>query len=561
MNRLILIALIGWLVMSSSAADAARRRIPADLPEAEKAIAGTVDPYGIPFSDSLRRWKGHFQARPDAPFAVGVTHDTVKIRPNKYWFRGRVLLPGAKAQGDTLWAAAGATQAFQIACLPRTGAKKATFTIAVKAPGAKPEVFREVFVKCPRAPYPRLAGERWPDALLPATTAEATGLDLAAFWVDVPIPANHPGGVLPVTVSVRGEVDGKKGTVTLTVPVRVVPGLDLRPKEAMILQAWFRPRWPVGRKPMALDQMRQTYALALAHHLQPGNALDSLTKPKDRAEFDRMYAFLKKRGQRFFQLGNRRMTPELYNLLIQRGVIDTFACYGIDEPSHEILVEKCVPLYREFKKKYPRMRLYMASEPWPEVKDACDFFMTDLSSHLYDPRTYRLRKRPRLWHYYCHLPIRWQARAPLPQAPNMEIDNPAVEHRIAMWMSHHWGAEGVFIWSGNAWDAAKDLWTTGELVGKPYGFPYGGVHNGNGFLVIHDAKCETVLPTIRLKVLRAGMEDIALLEVAKKRLGRSRLVNPVPALFTHPHYFDRLPESLLARREAVLKALAGEGGK
>jgi len=77
------------------------------------------------------------------------------------------------------------------------------------------------------------------------------------------------------------------------------------------------------------------------------------------------------------------------------------------------------------------------------------FFTTDLPSRLYDPRTYRRRSHPKLWHCYCHLPIRRQARARLRLAPNTQIDNRAIEHRMAMWMSHHWGAAGVFIWSGN----------------------------------------------------------------------------------------------------------------
>jgi len=37
------------------------------------------------------------------------------------------------------------------------------------------------------------------------------------------------------------------------------------------------------------------------------------------------------------------------------------------------------------------------------------------------------------------------------------------------------------------------------------------------------------------------------------------LLNPVPGVFVHPHYWDRLPETLLARREAVLRALAEAG--
>ena len=77
----------------------------------------------------------------------------------------------------------------------------------------------------------------------------------------------------------------------------------------------------------------------------------------------------------------------------------------------------------------------------------------------------------------------------------------------------------------------------------------------------------TTLPSLRLKVIRDGLQDLALLNAARRRLATgkvraehrqrlSTLLDPVPGLFTHPHYFDRLPETLLARRRAILELLA-----
>jgi len=94
------------------------------------------------------------------------------------------------------------------------------------------------------------------------------------------------------------------------------------------------------------------------------------------------------------------------------------------------------------------------------------------------------------------------------------------------------------------------------------------VHNGNNYRVYPPQESGgPVLPSVRLKVLRAGMEDLALFRAAKQALadGRVRgarakaleeLLDPVPAVFVHPHYWDRLPETLLGRREAILKMLA-----
>ena len=103
---------------------------------------------------------------------------------------------------------------------------------------------------------------------------------------------------------------------------------------------------------------------------------------------------------------------------------------------------------------------------------------------------------------------------------------------------------------------------------KPGDYPYGGLHNGNNFLV-YPPQIEggPLLPSLRLKVLRAGMQDLALLGQVQELLDQGKvtgargkrlreLLNPVPGLFVHPQYWDRLPETLLARREAILTVLA-----
>ena len=425
-------------------------------------------------------------------------------------------------------------------------------------------VFRQAFVTCPPVPYPRMGSDRWPDPLVPEPTATTGGMDLAAFWVDVMVPAGHPGGTVACRVTVSGTVGDKTESACVTLPLRIVPGLAIQPKQGMMLNAWFSPRWP-DKKKMPPDTYRAMCELAMAHHVQPSSVLEGVWDPKKPEAFDETYRHFKQLGQRFFRVFN--MKPELYAHLVAKKMVDDFATYCVDEPSHEMLVKQAVPKYRSLKKRFPLLRVYMASEPWPELGQACDFYLTDLSGHLYDPRTYKPQDHPTLWHYYCHLPIRWQARAPLGLAPNMQIDNPALEHRMALWMSNRWGAQGVFVFSGNSWGLAKDLWTTGRLGAKPYPFPYASVHNGNGFLVIDDPKREHALPTVRLKVLRAGMEDLALLRAAQRVLDSGRLkgpaaarlkalLDPVPGLFVHPHYFDRLPESLLGRREAILRQLA-----
>ncbi|GAG30868.1 unnamed protein product, partial [marine sediment metagenome] len=118
---------------------------PPTVPAVEKTMLNTVDPWGLPFSDQLTRFKSHFEAVADSPFAVGIAHDLVKIWPIKYWFRGDTIPAGGGIlRVAERWAAAGETQSFQIAVLPRVDAPEESYRISVEVPGGHVEIFRQV---------------------------------------------------------------------------------------------------------------------------------------------------------------------------------------------------------------------------------------------------------------------------------------------------------------------------------------------------------------------------------------------------------------------------------
>jgi hypothetical protein len=432
----------------------------------------------------------------------------------------------------------------------------------VEAPGATVRVYREVFVRTSAgAAYPRLASDRWPDPLVEGSEVRVSGTDLGVFWVDVAIPAGAATDTVECTVTLT---DGT-ATARARVPIRVVGGLDLDPK-AFPLVAWFR------RQGLDEEGFRGLCSLVLSHHVMPVDALKGAWDPANPQRFDELHAFLEGCGQRMFEVdrpGTRNLDFDaLYAHLMDKGwLASTWVYSNQDEPDDATFVAQNIPFVEMVHSKYPGIRVYLASDWHANMERGCDAWMTDLSSSGYDPERHRNLKAPVLWHYYCHLPVRWQMRAPLVDAPNMQIDNPALEHRLALWMSRSLGAQAVFIWSGYSSRFADDFWQTLTLSDQPSGFPYAGVHNGNGWLVYPAPSGGGVVPSLRLKILRDGMEDLALLEAARSALeaGRVRepragqlraLLDPMPGLFVHPQYFDRLPETLLGRREAILRALA-----
>jgi len=532
-----------------------------DVPEAEKALLDTVDPWGLAFSDQLARFRSYFAASPDAPFAIGITHDLVKVWPTKYWFRGEAVAAGAPAlRARERWAAVGETQAFQVAVLPRVGAPEATYTLTVDAPGAMVEISREVFVKTsPDATYPRFGSDRWPDPLLPENTVTVSGTDCGVFWVDVTTPEDGRPGAMECTVSLT---DGK-ATASAVVPIHWVFAGRLDPK-AYPFVAWF---W---QRKLTDAQFRDLCTLALKHHVQPIDALKGRWDSADPSRFDSLRDFLVSRGQRIFEVDHPGdddpKFDSLYAHLKERSWLANTWVYSIDEPDEETFRTQNLPFKEMLARKYPGLKTYVASDWHEGMQQATDAWMTDLSSSGYDAEARRSLTEPQLWHYYCHLPIHWQERAPLVQAPNMQIDNPALEHRLALWMSHYYGAKLVFIWAGNSYTFGDDFWRSLTLDSKPSGFPYAGVHNGNGWIVYPSPDGQSTLASLRLKVIRDGLEDIALMEAVRAKLSAGaikgaraaeleKLLDPRPGVFVHPHYWDHLPETLLARREAILRAL------
>jgi len=535
---------------------------PPDLPDADKLLLDTVDPWGLPFSDQLARYESHFAGAAEAPFAMGVTHELVKVWPTKYWFRGEVVAAGSPAlRARERWSAMGQTQAFQVAVLPRIGAPEATYTLTVSAPGALVEISREVFVKTAVAAYPRFDSSRWPDPLLPENTVTVSGTDCGVFWIDVTSSGAGRAGVTECTVSLT---DGK-ATASATVPIHFVRAPRVDPK-AYPFVAWF------PQQKLTDAQYRDLCAVALSHHVQPMDALKGRWDPVDPERFDDMRAFLASLGQRIFEVDHPAdddpKFDALYAHLKEKGWLADTWVYSIDEPTEETFRTQNVPFKRMLEAKYPGLRTYFASDWHEGMEGATDAWMTDLSSSGYDPDLRRNMVRPQLWHYYCHLPIHWQERAPLVQAPNMQIDNPALEHRLALWMSHHYGAKLVFIFAGSYYSFGDDFWQTLTLTDKPTSFPYAGIHNGNGWVVYPSPDGQGTLPSLRLKVIRDGLQDVALMDGVRAAIeagtirGKSAselaaLLNPVPGVFVHTHYFDQLPETLLARREAILRALGG----
>ncbi len=552
------------------------------FPPAEEAIKNDVDHWGLPFADDVRRFdKGcaAFEAklrqkRPDAPplnYVVGIETALRKVMRNKWWFKGQIT--------DTanLSACRNEVESFQIAVLPKMGKElsdvKTTWT-GLRGAGVIPRenvrLYNVQFVKTLRAQYPAKHTGYWPDPLMPPTPFSVRGADLGLLWCDVKVPRDAKPGDYEgaITVSPQGEP-------ALEVKVRLrVWNFEIPDRVPFRMTVWPQTREPQDwKKEMPPEKFLEYCDMFLEHHVDPCTVGSSYVDLKNLAALDKNIQHCLDRGMQFFQARRFKNDDEMrayYDHIKAKGWLDRCFIYGAqDEPSIEQFNEIVIPDTARLRRLCPELKVLLATEWHPNLDKGVDIFMTDVSTGF---ELYGSPQRPRgneeLWWYFCHLPIRIDFTRPLVDAPNMQIDNDAVEHRIAYWLMWKYDVRGCFIWNGNSWPRGLNAnWPAEEWVvqeDKPSPYPYAGIHNGNGYLLYPGPH-----PSVRLKVLRDGAEDygyLLALRAAKDRLPQKaraeaeELLKITPDLLVDTHYFNRNPNALFDYRARVAALIETAGG-
>lgn len=560
---------IGILAAALLASSAMAAEDVKSLPPAEQAMANDVDPWGLGFADQLRVYRERFaaaqKASPGPPeYVVGWETGLAKVFRTKYWFRGSL------SQGASLVCARGEHENLQIAVLPDVGRELKNVRVAVsdlaggrsKIPASAANVYRVGFVKTIAPAYPVMHVGYWPDPLLPNAPVNVTGADLGLFWIDLGVPERTAPGRYSGTVTVTADGCGPR-EIKLTVDVLPFA----LPKRTMPMVVWTKGQNPWG------DMPREEYeALALMyldHGIDPTKVWGELTDPDKPESGDALMKRLLDAGMLVFDVPRQWVNRNIgLDYISSKGWLDRAVVYGArDEPLLETFEKEVIPDTERIRKLAHPPRVYLASEYHPRIDRGVDIWMTDLSTGKGLEYAIKNRGNAELWVYYCHLPINVALQKPIPDSPNMQIDNPAVEHRLAYWLAWKYGIKGMFIWAGNhGWDKANTPdWTEKEwvLTTEKAGYPYAGIHNGNGYLIYPGPN-----PSVRMKVIRDGVEDygyLALLKAALPKLSRKDraeaddLLAVPPDVMVNTHYFNRDPSAILnARAKAaslIVKAM------
>ncbi len=537
------------------------------LPDAEKAIMDSGDHWRLGFYDQVRRFEAaekKFKETlgPRAPekFMIGIQNSLDKTPANKYAFKGnytdRVKITAARNEYES----------FQVAVIPYMGKELNEVTIKagqLKQSGgtgvigdSNMNIYCVGRVKIINSIRPAaMSDQLWPDPLLPNKAISAKKMDLALFWIEIKVPADAVPG--DYTGELKLSADGEMVPVKIDLHVFNFTLPDRVPFPVAV--------WTNNPVKGDMDLYRKMFLEFLKHGIDPLNAGKDTWKidSNDFTEFDKTVSFCLEQGLQVFEIPgvsekNSEKLKPLYGHLAEKKWLDKAIVYtNADETDETTYETKNIPFYQEMKKLYPELRIFAATEHHNNIDKGCDIWLNDLSTGRGMDFASKNKGNATLWNYYCGLPINCDLSAPLEDAPQMMVERIGVEHRLPFWIAWKYGVKGIFIYAGN--DAVpKKIADDGSLweENRPTHWPYSGYLNGDGFLMY-----PPYVPSIRMKIIRDGLEDYGYLMELQKRLPQitdrkiqekaEKILEVPDQVMIDTHYFNHNPEGILGTREEI----------
>lgn len=235
---------------------------------------------------------------------------------------------------------------------------------------------------------------------------------------------------------------------------------------------------------------------------------------------------------------------ELHAYYVENGWEDRFFFFIIDEPNSKKAYQDVRDVSRKLKEIHPEIQFMVTEQIVPDDNDWGDLrgyvdIWCPLFPCIEDEKaliTERQQLGEEVWTYTALT----QGEK---ETPFWEIDFPVLNYRVVTWMIWDSDITGLVYWACNWWDV-KDPWEdTGTWTED------GEVYNGEGVLVYPGEN--GCLPSIRLKVLREGMEDYEYFVILKSLGKKSFADNQVKRIVKSWYQWDENPERLLDIRRIL----------
>lgn len=220
-------------------------------------------------------------------------------------------------------------------------------------------------------------------------------------------------------------------------------------------------------------------------------------------------------------------------------------------------------------KAVPDLEVFMSGFPNPKLYGALNVWLSFLMTENWEFNRECQRRGEEVWWCRCGVVKINEYRRPAYEYPcDVCIDTESINVRILYLMGFKYGVDGFSFWAGNFWPTRSkedrawlnwkpgDVWPCTASRNRP---PWAGVNNGDGYVVYPGR--DGPLPSIRLKVMRDGIEDYEYLHIlrslgeqAANRRWRSEIEAAlrIPAdLIVSTRVYSKAPEDLLRYRQKI----------
>ncbi len=151
----------------------------------------------------------------------------------------------------------------------------------------------------------------------------------------------------------------------------------------------------------------------------------------------------------------------------------------------------------------------------------------------------------KVWWYVC-----WEPGDPY---NNLFVDQKGVQHRILFWQQYAHDVDGFLYWGANYWSGTVDPWvdmaTVKDLSPDVY---------GDGSLLYNGNKVglDTGCGSLRLELIRDGIEDFDLFKMAEERFGRAWVDEMIAKVTPSLTQYSTSTENFIEVRRAIGEALS-----
>ncbi len=486
----------------------------------------------------------------------------------RIWFENSTVkvfqdtAPG-EATGVRLTAARNETESFQV--VVRAGTEplhnvRVQVSDLVQEDGARIEatcmqLFRVAYVNLP-------AHDRYyPDPLPPLSAFTVSPAQNQPVWIDLSVPAEAVPGVYCGTVTVQADgQEAQTGSIELTVWRFALPATPHSRTAFGVNEGAIAAFHGVAPGSAAHQKLQRAYyELLVAHRAMPYGLPVPVQSPEAAQYLDdpRVAAFC------IPYVDDEAALKELAAYLREKGWLKKAYFYVVDEPisqdQYDLLRERAARLHAadpEFKVVVPYFREpAFAAEGGASglLTGVCDIWCPKVHFYQEDFLTGRQRLGEEVWWYVC-----WEPGAPY---ANLYVDMAGIDHRALFWQQAHYRVQGFLYWSTTHWTpqhGTADPWTDMATVKSLSPTVY-----GDGSLLYPGAKVGIDGPvgSIRLKLIRAGLEDVEYLRMLEEREGWDAVRAVTGTIVQGLDAYSRDVRLLLEQREAVGRRLSeGERG-